>query len=176
MEKTILVKQKNGNWTESVDSKTYERIWLWKETLEDGTTKKFSPEQLGYVRQCSFPVLFKKSFPSRDNLEGYDEVWYTETISLKIRDECTKNLWYKFVENKQSPNDDVIITRKWYVLNLEALGVKMMVPFETNQYQICEKSKAKRISIEEAQEIAKVSSYVFAQSDGDGDQKYGITV
>jgi len=152
---------KNGHYVETVDQQ-----FLWEETLENGKAETHKPEELGLVREAKFKVLFMKEYPSQSEFDEIERVWYVQEISLTIRKETTMNVFYKLSEDK-----------RYYIMDLAELGSRFLVPFESNNYQVCEKSKPKHISEEEATKLAKETRYIFGKTQGNNESlEYGVTV
>jgi hypothetical protein len=75
-----------------------------------------------------------------------------QSVSLKIRDDVTQNIWLIFNDLKKT----------YYLRDLSELGMTLKCPLETSEIVICEKSEPIRCTLEDVQELTKVSGYVYA--------------
>jgi hypothetical protein len=130
---------------------------------QEPTVTEKTPEEMGLTRQATITVLFLKEYPSRETFDEVERVWFKMPITFTVNSSQGSNLMLKLCEKRlfvTSIDPDCLMT--------------MQVAFESNENLTVKKGKPIRVTNEEATEIAKKTSYIFAKLMADG--SFAVTV
>ena len=159
--------------------------YIWQEKLERLGTEtpliiEKTPQELGYVREIDFTILFAKDFPSREELDEVERKWFAQDIHIAIRDDQTNNIWLKLEQSTQTRNSEsgtVEKISKVYIHDLDVNGKHMLAPLESTANIIVTKGKPRKVTIEQAKEIAEKWTYIFGKIEEEGgSQVYRVDV
>ncbi len=159
MAKTKIIKPFTScNWIRKNDGS-----YRWTEKdLSDVIISEKTPQEAGLTREAIITVLFMKEFPSRDEIDEIERVWFSQEIEIKVKSDQSQNIWL-LADNG-----------RLYLKDIADSGSCMPIVFEsTPNYTMRKLGKAQKIDAEEAMEIAKTSRYIFSKMIG---ENYAVTV
>ena len=156
-----------GSWIATSNGYRYQETTIryeWDRTLgcfvkasEDTILKE--PSEAGLCRSASINVLFCKEYEDLNSWNGKKAVWFKQSMTYQIRNDQTENIWLMAHEGKL------------YIRDLANQGMLTEVALgESTANYVC-KAAGKPVkveSLEEAQELAKTTKYVFNRIESDG--------
>jgi hypothetical protein len=155
-----------GSWIATSNGYKYQETTLryeWDRTLgcyvkaSESTILK-EPTEAGLCRSTIINVLFCKEYTDLDQWNGKKTVWFKQSMTYQLRNDQTENIWLMPHEGKL------------YIKDLANQGMLTEVALgESTVNYICKIGKPVKIeSLEEANELAKTTKYVFNRIESDG--------
>ncbi|NLB10967.1 hypothetical protein GX831_00705 [bacterium] len=138
-------------WQTTKTTKKFNQVlgeWL----TESEEVSEQTPTELGLIREATVNILVLKEYPSMDELDGKIRVWFKIPATFKIPNTQGDNLYFRHSEG-----------RLFLINCYPSMPQACEVGFTSCENYSYKEGKAVKLTIKQAQELAKTTKYVYSK-------------